>query len=189
MDVHVDVDHLEVGGAGQQEELDHLRRVSAGLLLLLHVAVLAVLVVEGEMELAQGSEVLTAGFQDGTVLYLEADDPEEAELDTVVGDTEEMAGLDVADLKEEKTEVSDVAMVLQDLSQTRPGVVGELELQVDEVGDDGEAAHLGIAQHHLDDGDVGEGLGDLGQSDGPREPLGGVGLGDVGVVHVVHVRQ
>ena len=90
-----------------------------------------------------------------------------------------MSGLDVADLKEEKTEVPDVPVVLQQLSQTGPRVVRELELQVDEVGDDGEVAHLGVAQHHLDDGHVGENLGDLRQPDGPREPLGRVGLGDM----------
>ena len=112
MDVHVDVDHLEVRSAGQQEELDHLRCVPASLLLLLHVAVLAVFVVERQMELGQGSEVLAAGFQDGTVLYLEADDPEEAKLDTVGSDTEEMGGLDVPHLKEEKSKVRDILVMI-----------------------------------------------------------------------------
>ena len=88
MDIHVNVEHPQVGTARQQEELYHLRRVTAGLLLLLDVAVLGVVIVERQVELGEISEVVAAGLEDGTVLYLEADDSEEAELDAVGGDAE-----------------------------------------------------------------------------------------------------
>ena len=91
VDIHVKVQHPEVGAAGQQEELDHLRGVAAVLLLfLLEVAVLGVVIIERQVELCEVSEVVTAGFEDGTVLDLEADDPEEAEFCAVGGDAEQV---------------------------------------------------------------------------------------------------
>ena len=88
MNVHMKLEDFETGTAGEKEELDHLRGVTTGLLPLLEVAVLRVVVIEGQLELAEISEVVAGGFEDVTILDLKADDSEEAKLYTVGGDAE-----------------------------------------------------------------------------------------------------
>ena len=88
VNVHMKLEDFETGTAGEKEELDHLRGVTTGLLPLLEVAVLGVVVIEGQVELAEISEVVAGGFEDVTILDLKADDPEEAKLYTVGGDAE-----------------------------------------------------------------------------------------------------
>ena len=72
------------------------------------------------------------------------------------------------------------------MGQASTRIIRELQLQMDEVRDDGETRHLRVTEHHLDDCDVREDLGYLIESDRPRVPLSRVTVRDVRYVEIRH---
>merc|ERR1719348_1161267 len=58
-------------------------------------------------------------------------------------------------------------------------IIGELELKVNQLRNLCELSNLGVTEHHLEDGDIGEHLWDGGEPHRARHPLGRAILRDV----------